>query len=101
MVTSLKVVRDGPLENLWGLGGRGEVPKKYSRKYSCYGLKKKIHTRNFGNEKKFLRLENPPPPITFLMVRPLVQKTKKTENLYRHTIYSLYCYIEINFFEHQ
>ena len=84
-----------------------EVPKKYSRKYSCYGLacvasvsnrvitrpfpspspvihfifcscpsfldepreetlatqasyglKKKIHTRNFGNEKKFLRLEN-------------------------------------------
>ena len=34
------------------------------------------------------------------MVRPLVQKTKKTENLYRHTIYSLYCYIEINFFEH-
>ena len=43
----------------------------------------------------------PPAPKTFLMVRLLVQKTKKTENLYRHTIYSLYCYIEINFFEHQ
>ena len=24
--------RDGPLENLWGGGGGGEVPKKYSRK---------------------------------------------------------------------
>ena len=36
-------------------------------KYSCYGLKK-IHTRN-------MRLENsplPPPPITFLMVSPLL-----------------------------
>ena len=33
----------------------------------------------FDNEKKFLRLENfpsrpPPPPITFLMVRPLIDK---------------------------
>ena len=29
--------------------------------------------KEFDNEKKFLRLENsPPPPITFLMVRPLV-----------------------------
>ena len=28
--------------------------------------------QEFDNEKKFLRLENsPPPPITFLMVRPL------------------------------
>ena len=25
-------VRDGPLENLWGGGGAGEVQKKYSRK---------------------------------------------------------------------
>ena len=49
------VLREGPLENLWG-GGAGEVQKKYSRKgklneknswtpinpkkYSCYGLKK-------------------------------------------------------------
>ena len=39
------------------------------KKYSCYGLKKII--KEFDNEKKFLRLENsPPPPITFLMVRP-------------------------------
>ena len=26
------LVRDGPLENLWGGGGAGEVQKKYSRK---------------------------------------------------------------------
>ena len=81
------VVRDGPLENLWGGGGRGgegagEVQKKYSRegkctpinpnKYSCYGLKK-IHSRNLITKKKFVGLENSPPcpPITFLMARPL------------------------------
>ena len=28
--------------------------------------------KEFDNEKKFLRLKNSPPPITFLMVRPLV-----------------------------
>ena len=34
---------------------------------------KKNSYKEFENEKKFLRLENfPPPPITFLMVRPLV-----------------------------
>ena len=34
---------------------------------------KKNSYKEFANEKKFLRLENspPPPPITFLMVRPL------------------------------
>ena len=85
-----------------GVGGAGRSTKKIFAQVFMLWPKKKIHTRNFGNEKKFLLLENPPPPpITFLMVRPLVQKTKKTENLYRHTIYSLYCYIEINFFEHQ
>ena len=32
---------------------------------------KKIHAKNLLTKKKFLRLENsPPPPITFLMVRP-------------------------------
>ena len=32
--------------------------------------KKNAH-QEFDNEKKFLRLKNsPPPPITFLMVRP-------------------------------
>ena len=30
------------------------------KKYSCYGLKKFI--KEFDNEKKFLRLENSPPP---------------------------------------
>ena len=33
---------------------------------------KKNSYKEFDNEKKFLQLENsPPPPITFLMVRPL------------------------------
>ena len=32
---------------------------------------KKNSYKEFDNEKKFLRLKNsPPPPITFLMVRP-------------------------------
>ena len=35
---------------------------------------KKNSCKEFGNEKKFLQLENtPPPPITFLMVRPLIE----------------------------
>ena len=83
------VIRDGPLENLWGAG---EVQKKYSpkgklndknsctptnpKKYSCHGLKK-IHTRNLMTKKipaaqKFPTPARPHPPITFLMVRPLV-----------------------------
>ena len=33
---------------------------------------KKNSYEEFDNEKKFLRLENSPPPITFLMVCPLV-----------------------------
>ena len=32
---------------------------------------KKNSYKEFDNEKKFLRLENSPPPLTFLMVRPL------------------------------
>ena len=31
------------------------------KKYSCYGLKK--FYKEFDNEKRFLRLENPPPPL--------------------------------------
>ena len=31
------------------------------KKYSCYGLKKNSY-KEFGKEKKFLRLENSPPP---------------------------------------
>ena len=34
-------IRDGPLENVWGGGGPGEVQKKYSRKGKL-------------NEKKFM-----------------------------------------------
>ena len=60
-ISHVKTVRDGPLENLLGGGGAGEVQKNNSRKgkwneknsctpinpkkYSCYGLKN-IHTRN-------------------------------------------------------
>ena len=41
------------------------------KKYSCYGLKK-IQARNLLTNKNFMRLKNPPPPpITFLKVRPL------------------------------
>ena len=38
---------------------------------------KKYSYKEFDNEKKFLRLENSrfPPPITFLMVRPLKHAT--------------------------
>ena len=67
--------------------GTGEVQKKYSHKgnlnekNSCTPINpkenfmlwpKKKSYREFDNEKKSLRLENPPPPlpITFLMVRP-------------------------------
>ena len=73
--TACQWLRDGPLENLWGEAS--EVQKKHSRKgklseknsytpinpkkYSCYGLKKNSY-KEFDNEKKFLRLENSPPP---------------------------------------
>ena len=37
----------------------------------------KINSYNdFDDEKKFLLLENSPPPITFLMVRPLCLMTQ-------------------------
>ena len=43
---------------------------------------KKNSYKGFDNEKKFLRLENsPPPPITFQMVRPLkIQNPPETVN---------------------
>ena len=62
------------IRKLMGGGGGGEVEKKYSRKgklneknscnpkkYLCYGLKA-IHSRTLIRKKKFLRLENSPPP---------------------------------------
>ena len=43
---------------------------------------KKNSYKEFDNEKKFLQPENSPPPITFLMVRPLVTVTgKQTSHL--------------------
>ena len=84
------LLRDGPLENLWGGGGAGEVQKKkfaqgkiklkkilagqlILKKYSCFSLKK-IHTRNLMTKKNScgskILLPPPPPRITFLMVRP-------------------------------
>ena len=78
---------DGPLENLYGVGGGGggRSTKKYSRKgklneknsctpinpkkYSCYGLKK-IHTKNLITKKIPAAQIFPSPLITFLMVRP-------------------------------
>ena len=38
---------------------------------------KKNSYKEFDNEKKFLRLENSPPPSTFLMVRPLATMTAR------------------------
>ena len=32
----------------------------------------KNSSKEFDDEKKFLRLENSPPPLTFLVVRPLL-----------------------------
>ena len=56
-----------------GGGGGGEVQKQYSRKGKLHEKKfmhanypKKNSYKEFDNEKKFPRLENSPPPITFL-----------------------------------
>ena len=73
-------VRDGPVENLSGGGGAGEVQKKNSRKgklneknsckpfnpkkYSCYGLKK-VHTRNLITKKNSCGSKIPLPPHNF------------------------------------
>ena len=81
------LIRDGPLGNIWGGGGAGEVQKKIRakenlikknsctpinrKKYSCKGLKK-IHTRSLITKKNSCGSKIPLPPITFLMVRPLV-----------------------------
>ena len=106
------VLRDGPLENLCGGaggGGRGRsTPKKFAegkikwqkirarqlilKKYSCDGLKKS--NKEFGNEKKFLRLEKslppPPPPHNFSngpslsfpsCPKPLFQSEAKSETI--------------------
>ena len=38
------------------------------KKYSCYGLKKKIPYKEFDNEKKIPAARNSLRPLTFLMV---------------------------------
>ena len=45
------LVRDGPLENLWGEGGRGagEVQKKYSRKGKLNEKKKNARQLTLKN----------------------------------------------------
>ena len=71
------LIRDGPLENLWGVG---KLQKKYlcknscapvnPKKYSCYRLEK-IHKKEFENEKKTAAAQKfPTPLITFLVVCP-------------------------------
>ena len=70
-------LRDGPLENLWGGGGAGEVEKNIRatenemkknwctpinpQKYSGYGLKI-IHTRNLIKKKIPAARKFPSPP---------------------------------------
>ena len=78
-------IRDGPLENLWGGGGTGEVQKKIRArenlisKNSCTPLTlrniharvwKKNHTRNLIKKKNSCGSKIPLPPYPFLMVRP-------------------------------
>ena len=47
------------------------------KKCSCYSLKK-IHTRNLMTKKKFLRLENSPPPHNFSNVPSLMLQQLNT-----------------------
>ena len=90
-------IRDGPLENLWRVGG--EVQKKFSRKakingkkwctpinlkkYSCYSLIKIINGNlitkkgSCGSKIPY----PPPPPITFLMVRLYNRIESRHENI--------------------
>ena len=87
-------LRNGPLENLFGAGGggggRGAEYKKYSRKGKlndekkiylkkcpCYSIKK-IHTGNLITKKNSCdsKIAPLPYPLTFLMVRPLNNKTR-------------------------
>ena len=46
------------------------------KKYSCYGLKK-IHTRNLTTKKNSCGSKIPLPPITFLMVRPVLHNKEE------------------------
>ena len=55
-------IRDGPLENLWGGGGMGEVQKKYS----CKGkLNEKNSYEEFDDEKNSCGSKIPHLPHNF------------------------------------
>ena len=74
------LLRDGPLENLWGGGGgRRAKYKKIIRarenemkKNLCTPINPKTYSyEEVDNEKKIPAVQkSPTPPITFLMVRP-------------------------------
>ena len=60
------------------------------KKYSCYGLKKFIH--EFDNNKKNSRGSKILlPPITFLMVRPLVEQFSKRKNYCKNIFTTTMC----------
>ena len=82
-------IRDGPLENYTGGGGRAKYKKNIrvrqnswnETKKSCTPINpkkkfmltpKKYSYKEFDNEKNScgLKIPHPPPPVTFLMVRP-------------------------------
>ena len=79
-----QLLRDGPLENLWGRGGevqkksrKGKLNEKNSctpinpKKYSCYGLKE-IHTRNLIAKKNSCGSKIPTPSHNFSNGRSLI-----------------------------
>ena len=72
------MIRDGPLENVWGAGA-GEVQKKYSRKGKLNGKKSCTpinRTKIFmlWPKKNPAAQKFPTLPITFLMVRPCLKQ---------------------------
>ena len=57
---------------------------------------KKNSYKEFDNEKKFLQLENsPPPPITFLMVRPLIKLLPDSKTMDTLVNYTCKRFIEL------
>ena len=93
-------LRDGPLEILLGgEWGRAKYKKIFSqgkikwkknsctpinpKKYSCYGLK--FSYKEFDNEKKFMPLENSPPPNQWSV--PKLTWSKKESVVYEALFY--------------
>ena len=63
-------------------------------KYSCYGLKK-IHTRNLITKKYSCSSKIPLPPITFLMVRPLIKLLPDSKTMDTLVNYTCKRFIEL------